>query len=112
MDIETRRCLCKLHMNLAILNRQTDQLSRNFEGFYSDPNLDDVVNDFWTPARDDFAKVSGYDCLAVYVNYARGDEGPEAWYGATNLPRLAELKRKWDPNEQFSVNNPVPLRWP
>lgn len=91
---------------------RTNDLSRNFEGFYNDTGLDDPVNTFWAPARDEFARSSGYGRLAVYGNYARGDEGPEAWYGSKNLARLAALKQKYDPNELFSVNNPVPLNWP
>jgi hypothetical protein len=46
--------------------------------------------------------------LQTYVNYAHGDEGPEAWY-AQSLPRLRELKGIWDPNEVFSFFNPIPI---
>lgn len=83
----------------------------NIEGFYTDKTLDDAVNAFVGPARDEFAKTSGFEHLATYSNYARGDEGPEAWYGKEKLPRLVELKRKWDPEGVFSWNNPVPREW-
>ncbi|KAL4926725.1 FAD-binding oxidoreductase [Aspergillus undulatus] len=83
----------------------------NIEGFYADSSLDDAVNEFATLGRQEFAKTSGFDQLAVYSNYARGDEGPIAWYGERKLPMLSALKRKWDPEQRFSVNNPVPLHW-
>ena len=59
--------------------------------------------------RESFSKTSGYHHLAVYPNYARGDEGAEAWFGPENLPRLIALKQKFDPKGLFSVSNPVPL---
>ncbi|KAL3461912.1 hypothetical protein BJX64DRAFT_299902 [Aspergillus heterothallicus] len=80
----------------------------NIEGFYTDPGIDDAVDAFVGPARDEFAKVSGFEEFSVYSNYARGDEGAAAWYGSRKLPELARLKRKWDPKGLFSVNNPVP----
>ncbi|KAI0147393.1 Glucooligosaccharide oxidase [Xylariaceae sp. FL1272] len=50
--------------------------------------------------RSAFAETSGYDGLAVYVSYAHGDETLEEMYGS-NLPRLLELKKKWDPKNLF-----------
>ncbi|KAL8964735.1 MAG: hypothetical protein Q9183_004249 [Haloplaca sp. 2 TL-2023] len=88
------------------------QIYMNFEGFYDDTNLDEPVNAFLTAARDDFSKVNGYGRMAVYPNYARGDEGPEAWFGAENLPRLAAVKRQYDPKERFSNHIPIPVHWP
>lgn len=104
---------------------------RNIEGFYPNSVLDDAVNEFAAKNRNEFAKTSGYDDLAVYSNvsakrnlrmsrtnasllqqYARGDEGPAAWYGERKLRRLSALKRKWDPHQRFSVSNAVPLSWP
>ncbi|KAK4464464.1 hypothetical protein QBC42DRAFT_320032 [Cladorrhinum samala] len=84
----------------------------NIEGFYSDPSIDDAVNKFSIEGRRHFIESSGCDKFAAYSNYARGDEGPIAWYGERKLAKLAALKRKWDPNQLFSANNPVPLHWP
>ena len=50
--------------------------------------------------RSAFAATSGYDGLAVYVSYGHGDESLEQVYGS-NLPRLTELKSKWDPDDVF-----------
>ena len=91
---------------------EIDTTCRNFEGFYTNTSLDEPVNAFLTAARDNFTKVNGYGRLAVYPNYARGDEGPEAWFGPGNLPRLAAVKRRYDPEERFSNHIPVPLHWP
>lgn len=81
--------------------------SRNFEGFYADVSLDDAVHEFWGNARSSFAETSGYGQLRTYPNYARGDEGAEAWYGTENLERLRAAKEKFDPKGLFNVNNPV-----
>jgi len=51
----------------------------------------------------------GFDTMHVYLNQAIGDEGPAAWYGADNLPRLVALKQQWDPESQFGAGMPVPL---
>ncbi|KAL3429585.1 hypothetical protein BDV09DRAFT_180144 [Aspergillus tetrazonus] len=83
----------------------------NIEGFYTDPGIDGAVDAFVGPARDEFAKHSGFDSYSVYSNYARGDEGAKAWYGESKLGELSRLKRKWDPNGLFSVHNPVPLEY-
>jgi fumiquinazoline A oxidase len=69
------------------------------------------VNEFATSARAQFAKASGYGQLATYVNFAHGDEGPEAWYSARKLKKLSALKRQWDPKGLFSYSNPVPTTW-
>ncbi|KAL8833380.1 MAG: hypothetical protein Q9176_008008 [Flavoplaca citrina] len=42
----------------------------------------------------------------IYVSYAPGDEDPAAWYGKDKLPRLIELKKKWDPKDIFRYDNP------
>ncbi|KAE8146574.1 hypothetical protein BDV25DRAFT_162207 [Aspergillus avenaceus] len=82
------------------------------ETFPDDTSMNSVVYDFLVESRDHFTKTSGYDSLTLYNNYAHGDEGPEVLYTAKKLPRLSQLKRKWDPNERFSFYNPVPLNYP
>ncbi|KAI2621293.1 hypothetical protein GGR54DRAFT_96721 [Hypoxylon sp. NC1633] len=82
------------------------------ESEYDDRSQDGLVDAFLHSARHNFTAVSGFPEPAVYVNFAHGDEGPAAWYGARNLERLSELKREWDPQELFSFYNAVPLRRP
>ncbi|KAL4913598.1 hypothetical protein BDW62DRAFT_220572 [Aspergillus aurantiobrunneus] len=87
-----------------------------------------VMGDFtWTPGddsareqsisagikvRETLAATSGYDGLAVYVNYARGDESLVQRYGETKLPKLVELKRKYDPHNVFRFHHPLPMEYP
>ncbi|KAM7188985.1 hypothetical protein V8F33_010319 [Rhypophila sp. PSN 637] len=60
--------------------------------------------------RSSFAIQSGYPGgLAVYSNYAKGDEPFESIYGREKLPRLARLKRTWDPKNVFSFTHPLPI---
>lgn len=86
-------------------------LNRNIEGFYTDSSIDDKVDKFVTAARGEFVKTSGFDSLAVYSNYAHGDESPKAWYGERKLRKLAAIKKAWDEHELFSSHLPVPLEW-
>ncbi|CAH0021155.1 unnamed protein product [Clonostachys rhizophaga] len=56
----------------------------------------------------DFVATSGYPDVSVYVNYASGNETVEQKFGKDKLPRLASLKRKWDPRNAFRWTNPLP----
>ncbi|OTB10571.1 hypothetical protein K445DRAFT_69978 [Daldinia sp. EC12] len=62
--------------------------------------------------RDDLVATSGYPDITVFVNYAHGDEKLEQIYGKDKLPRLAKLKKTWDPNHLFSFNNKLPHHYP
>ncbi|KAK6957468.1 hypothetical protein Daesc_000254 [Daldinia eschscholtzii] len=62
--------------------------------------------------RDDLVATSGYPEITVFVNYAHGDEKLEQIYGKDKLPRLAKLKKTWDPNHLFSFNNKLPHHYP
>jgi hypothetical protein len=76
--------------------------------FYDGPAHDDEVYAFSEPIRAELAAVSGFDNLTTYINYAFGDEGPNVWYGESNLPRLVATKQKWDPDYKFGPGNPIP----
>jgi FAD/FMN-containing dehydrogenase len=62
--------------------------------------------------RSRFAATSGYGGLAVYVNYAYGDETLEQMYGARKLPRLSALKRRYDPDNVFRFHHALPSTYP
>ncbi|PSS06796.1 hypothetical protein M430DRAFT_111301 [Amorphotheca resinae ATCC 22711] len=62
--------------------------------------------------RSDLAATSGYDDLAVYQNYAWGDETLEQIYGKEKLPRLARLKAQYDPDNIFSFYHALPTSYP
>lgn len=71
------------------------------------PEDNQAVDSFGRTFRDMLLKISGKDQLEVYTNFAYGDEGPVAWYTEKNVPRLIELKKKYDPDSLFSFFNPV-----
>ncbi|KAI8632691.1 hypothetical protein F5Y19DRAFT_491338 [Xylariaceae sp. FL1651] len=77
------------------------------ESSYSNISLDNEVDRFLQDARHRFVLGSGYKNQSVYVNFAHGDEGAEAWYSAPQLKRLRQLKREWDPKGVFSYFNPI-----
>ena len=62
--------------------------------------------------RDKVVATSGYSDVTIFVNYAHGDEKLENIYGRNNLPRLADLKKTWDPSHFFSYNNRLPAQYP
>jgi hypothetical protein len=84
---------------------------RQLESSYADPALDARVDTFMRKSRAKFQKTSGFKDPATHVNFAHGDEGPEVWYSPRKLANLTRLKKLWDPKEQFSWFNPVPLNW-
>ena len=75
----------------------------------TDRSLDSEIDELMRSLRSLFASSSGLQETRAYLNYAHGDEGPEVWYGAVNLPRLVKLKQEWDPTGAFGKAYPVPL---
>lgn len=71
--------------------------------------LDTTMTSFLENAREELNATSGNTQLSVYVNYAHGDEGAEAWYSSRKFSQLKTLKKKWDPKGLFNFTNPVPL---
>ena len=76
---------------------------------YEDEALAQTSADYATSAVSAYNATSGFDGLQTYVSYARGTEGLDAMYGERKLPRLLDLKKKWDPQALFSFNNPLPV---
>jgi hypothetical protein len=74
--------------------------------------LNDAANKLFKNARGAVQATSGFKHLAVYLNFAHGDEGPAVWYSLEKLDNLTHLKRKWDPKALFSFYQPVPLHYP
>ncbi|KAI9368962.1 hypothetical protein BJX61DRAFT_521534 [Aspergillus egyptiacus] len=74
----------------------------------TDPSIGDEVDDFAVAALEAFNATSGFDDMHIYVSYAHGTEGLVPMYGAEKLPRLRQLKQKWDPKGLFSYNNGLP----
>lgn len=61
--------------------------------------------------RTSLSEAGGYDDDAVYVSYSQGDETLEQIYGRRKLPRLADLKKAWDPNNVFDYNITLPTEY-
>ncbi|KAK4992368.1 hypothetical protein LTR50_001126 [Elasticomyces elasticus] len=88
-------------------------VSQSYIGFSADDTTTlSAVEALAKELRTSFAATSGYPDLAVYVSYAHGDETLDQRYGANKLPRLAALKKKWDPSNVFAYNNALPTSYP
>lgn len=74
--------------------------------------VEKAANALGRELRAAWAATSGYGALAVYVNYAVGDESLESIYGARKLPRLAKLKAQYDPRNVFKFYHALPTRYP
>ncbi|KAK7225258.1 hypothetical protein V2G26_013261 [Clonostachys chloroleuca] len=82
----------------------------NFYAFvqpiYSDSSLDDAADKFGAQVRELWRETDGFDNPRTYINFAHGDEDLEDIYGES-LPRLRELKKKWDPSNRFNQWFPI-----
>ncbi|KAG8168419.1 hypothetical protein KVR01_001168 [Diaporthe batatas] len=79
-----------------------------------DPNSSapQAVAELGPQIRANLCKAGGYDDVSVYVSYSQGDETLEQVYGRRKLPRLAALKKEWDPNNIFAYNFTLPTQYP
>lgn len=80
--------------------------NRLVKATYEGPAHDADVAAFSETLRGNIYRRSGFDSPRVYINYANGDEGPEAWYGPS-LGRLRALKEKWDPQNRLGPGFPI-----
>lgn len=99
-------CESKAFSYCLPVDDRADHVSRLFNYGYNDTSLENIVNTFAKNARAEFNAKSGFDEEQIYVSYGHGDEPPEVLYSTEKLPRLRELKKKWDPTSQFSFNEP------
>lgn len=76
----------------------------------SDGKLGDAAFKLGQAIRSTLQAGSGMNHTIAYVNYARGDEGPEAWYGFEKWrqDKLKALKRAYDPDNMFGGYAPIP----
>ncbi|KAI6582550.1 hypothetical protein MCOR06_008516 [Pyricularia oryzae] len=68
--------------------------------WYKDAALDGQALDFASKVRDIWSGPAGGKRNPAYINFAHGDEDLAAIYGSS-LPRLQELKKRYDPNNVF-----------
>jgi FAD/FMN-containing dehydrogenase len=88
-----------------------DHRDANFElsiiAEWTDP-AQDAENISW--ARNLWTAVQPFVLPAAYANHMTADESPDrirAAYGASKFARLAELKRKYDPENIFRLNHNI-----
>ncbi|KAI0020110.1 hypothetical protein F4780DRAFT_792212 [Xylariomycetidae sp. FL0641] len=83
-----------------------------FSATYGDDRYAEAANTWAMKWRDIVAQpqVSGYKPLAIYQNYAHGDEPLSALYGPDTWchERLTAIKRSYDPKGHFNVYHAVP----
>lgn len=68
---------------------------------------DDAENIAWV--REAWHDLESFSTGGTYINFLTEDEGPERVEAALGpaLRRLAEIKRRWDPDNRFRVNRNV-----
>lgn len=78
----------------------------NLAGSWERPE-DDARNVDW--ARAAWTDLKSFSTGGNYVNFLTADESPERVQAAlgTSLPRLAEIKRAWDPTNLFRTNRNI-----
>ncbi|ROW13666.1 hypothetical protein VPNG_04638 [Cytospora leucostoma] len=81
---------------------------------WQDPNSSapKAVAELGPQLRANLCEAGGYGDVSVYVSYSQGDETLEQIYGHRKLPRLAALKKTWDPNNVFGFNFTLPTEYP
>ncbi|MCJ1321566.1 hypothetical protein MMC15_006911 [Xylographa vitiligo] len=80
---------------------------------FSDSSRATAASQVGRTARSIFIPTSGANTsnIEVYVNYGHGDEGQLGWYTERKLPRLNELKNKYDPSRLFSHYNALEVAY-
>jgi hypothetical protein len=100
------------HVLLLCFVEADDHSQTNFAWAAGDEVTAKASEKLGEELRNDFSATSGYSEQAIFVNYARGDESIENVYGKRKLPRLAKLKKKYDPSNLFAYNHPLPTQYP
>jgi FAD/FMN-containing dehydrogenase len=75
-------------------------------GISDDPGLDDATKDW---AREMWKAVEPFSTSGVYVNYMDRDESERIGdaYSSTHYARLVELKKRYDPDNLFRLNQNI-----
>ena len=78
----------------------------NLAGAWEKPE-DDAANIAW--ARDAWSAMRSFSTGGNYVNFLTEDESPERIAAALGqgVGRLAEVKRRWDPENRFRINRNI-----
>ncbi|KAK4214353.1 hypothetical protein QBC37DRAFT_421456 [Rhypophila decipiens] len=77
---------------------------------YGDANTTDAdIENIPKKMRDTIAASAGTAYLNTYIGFSDGDEPAKSIWSAEHLPRLAKLKKRYDPDGLFSHYHPIPV---
>jgi len=110
-----RSYLILFHKGGAVRDRRDDAMAYSGRDAEHELNIngawtaDDTENDDTAWVRESFERMLRHSTGGVYVNFL-GDEGKErvrAAYGSTKFERLVHLKRRYDPDNFFRLNQNI-----
>lgn len=78
----------------------------------NDTITDSDIENLPEQMRSTLAETAGTGGLAVYVGFSLGDEPLESIWSEAHLPRLAALKKEYDPHGVFNAYHPLPTSYP
>lgn len=102
-----RRCWCNVYVTLFRLFFHLLIDRRQYSGTAAKPEDVEIIHAFGKEFREKLLQISGREHLTIYTNFAKGDEGPAAWYPGESLQRLVRLKKTYDPDALFSFYNAI-----
>ena len=88
-------------------------MSRTWGFLFADNMTSDAtIENLPEKMRSTIADTAGTDGLEVYVGFSNGDEPLESIFSKEKLPRLAALKKQYDPDGLFNAYHPLPTSYP
>jgi FAD/FMN-containing dehydrogenase len=96
----------KLPADHSAVGNRDAKLVLNLAGSW-ESSADDDANIGW--ARDAWSDMKAYSTGGTYINFLTEEEGDDRIGAAfrSNLDRLIEVKRKWDPTNMFCMNKNI-----
>ena len=80
--------------------------------FADNKTTDASIENLPEKMRATIADTAGTDGLEAYIGFSNGDEPLESIFAKEKLPRLAALKKKYDPDGLFNAYHPLPTSYP
>ncbi|KAG9511558.1 hypothetical protein KCV07_g10092, partial [Aureobasidium melanogenum] len=83
-----------------------------FEITFSDnTSTDATTGNYYAKWRDTIVHTAGTEGLQAYIGFSHGDEPLESNWSREKLPRLAALKKRYDPSGMFNAYRPLPTKY-
>ena len=73
---------------------------------------DATIEHYPEKMRASIVDTAGTGGLKAYIGFSHGDESLESIFSKENLPRLAALKKQYDPHGLFNAYRPLPTSYP